>query len=170
MMSIDDEANVNTMGILTNSGGVQFNKGMQVTGGSSISYDANNSLQLSSLGTNITGPLSASNGLTVGAISPNATGNLKLNGYGPTKLVIASTGVSLTGNFQANHGILADQITPSLHGSLQLNGNNTNTKIVLGTGTANITGTTVGITGTTSITGSLTSSGCLLYTSPSPRD
>ena len=78
--------------------------------------------------------------LTVGAISPPATGNLTLNGYGPIKLVLASTGVTMTRNFQANNGILADQITPSLNGSLTLNGNNTNTKIVLGTGTVGISG------------------------------
>ena len=81
-MYIDDYANVNMIGILTNSGGVQFTNGMQVIGGTSISCDANNFLQLSPLGTTITGPLTASNGLTVGAISPEATGNLTLNGYG----------------------------------------------------------------------------------------
>ena len=55
-MSIDDEANVTTIRILTNSGGAQFTNGIQVTGGGSITYDQYNSLQLSPLGTQITGP------------------------------------------------------------------------------------------------------------------
>ena len=97
--------------------------------------------------------------LSVPAISPPATGNLTLNGYGPIKLVLASTGVSVTGTLQANNGILADQITPSLNGSLQLNGNDTNTKIVLGTGTVAITGTTVTIAGNVSMPGYLWAGG-----------
>ena len=56
MMSIDDNANFNTIGLLTNSGGVQFTHGMQVIGGSSISYDSNTSLNIDSMGTHITGP------------------------------------------------------------------------------------------------------------------
>ena len=37
---------------------------MQVTGGTSISYDANNNLQLSTLGTQITGPFSVNGDIT----------------------------------------------------------------------------------------------------------
>ena len=36
--------------------------------------------------------------LTIGAISPPATGNLTLNGYSPNKIVLDSTGVNMTGN------------------------------------------------------------------------
>ena len=63
MMYIDDTANVNMIGMLY-SGGVQFSNGMQVVGGSSITYDANNSLQLSSLGTQIAGPFSVNGDIT----------------------------------------------------------------------------------------------------------
>ena len=84
IMNIDDYSNFNVYGFLTNSGGATFTNGIQVSPGGSISYDANNSLQLTALGTQITGPLSvsgllkataglSSNSLTIGGSVSSAT-------------------------------------------------------------------------------------------------
>ena len=84
IMYIDDYSNFNVYGLLTNSGGATFTNGIQVSAGGSQSYDANNSLQLTALGTQITGPLSvggllkataglSSNSLTIGGSVSSAT-------------------------------------------------------------------------------------------------
>ena len=64
IMYLDDLLNVQMNGFLTNTGGAQFNNGLQVAGGGGITYDANNSLQVSSLGTQVNGQFSFNNNLT----------------------------------------------------------------------------------------------------------
>ena len=66
--STDDYANFTTYGILTNSGGAHFTKGIQVTGGATISYNPYHMLEIIGTGANIKGDW-------------NITGSLSLNSF-----------------------------------------------------------------------------------------
>ena len=85
MMTIDDGANINTVGILNNSGGASFTNGIQVTSGVNISYDSNTALNLDSMGSHITGPFSVNGNIT----GTNAT---QTNITCPLSLVLTQTG------------------------------------------------------------------------------
>ena len=64
MMCIEDGANINTVGILNNSGGASFTNGIHATSGVNISYDSNTALNIDSMGTHITGPFSVYSNIT----------------------------------------------------------------------------------------------------------
>ena len=113
MMHIDYNAHVNMIGMLYDSGGVQLSKGMQVIG-TSITYDSNIASQISSLGTQITGPLSLAGNIT----GTNAT---QTTITCPMSLVLTQTG-DISGStslaIQSRGGLRGIQIStsdPTLH-------------------------------------------------------
>ena len=106
ILYIDDYSNLNVHGLFTNSGGAAFTNGIQVSAGGSISYDANNALQLTALGTQITGPLSvgglfkataglSSNSLTIGGSVSSAT--VAVSGSGAVSQDLSAKSIKLPG-------------------------------------------------------------------------
>ena len=65
----DDFGEFTTSGILTNTGGVQFNNGIQVTAGATISYDSSHKLEITATGTNITGDCNITGALSLNTLS-----------------------------------------------------------------------------------------------------
>ena len=106
MAYFDNYSKFTSYGILTNTGGAQFNNGIQVTAGATISYNANNSLQLTPTGTLITGDLSAtgtlkataglvSNSITIGGSVSSAT--VAVTGSGAFSQDLSAKSIKLTG-------------------------------------------------------------------------
>ena len=103
MAYFDDSSNFTTYGVLTNTGGAQFNNGIQVSGGSSISYDPTHKLELLPTGTKITGDL-----LITGALSFNTfsigndisfTNPTQTSIIGKKSLVLGQTGDTLGASY-----------------------------------------------------------------------
>ena len=80
-MYLDDLKNVQIAGFLTITGGTQLTNGLQVNaGGGNITYDVNNSIQVSQLGTVITGSLTCTGGsIFNGTVSGTAITTLMNN-------------------------------------------------------------------------------------------
>ena len=101
--------------------------------------------------------------LSVGAISPFATGNLTLNGYGPNKIVLDSTGVNMTGN-TAVTGTLTSSGLITANAGLTVTGNANIPGYTFASGYVGAFGANVTSTGRVTWTASMTSTGLYLIT------
>ena len=97
------------------------------------------------------------------AISPPATGNLTLNGYGPNKVVLDSIGVNMTGNTAITGSLTASGLVTASAG-LTVSGNVSMPGYTFASGLVSATGANITSTGQVGWTSSLLATGLYLIT------